>query len=28
VDEFMADVAAMKEELDRERQDEDGVGGK
>jgi hypothetical protein len=28
VDEFMADVAAMKEVLDRERQDEDGVGGK
>jgi hypothetical protein len=28
VDEFMADVAAMKEELDRERRDQDGVGGK
>jgi hypothetical protein len=28
VDAFMADVAAMKEELDRERQDQDGVGGK
>jgi hypothetical protein len=27
VDEFMADVAAMKERLDRERQDESGSGG-
>ena len=27
VDEFMADVAAMKERLDRERKDENGSGG-